>query len=432
MRWLFLMALASCYSPAIAPCRLACAGTTCPDGLVCNNEGMCAESESATCTMAGFDGGDGNDVGGCGWPMISNVDPCPLGAGETERMIDINSGPGMATINTDSLVVSGISGLTLQTATQLGTPANQVVVAVAKTWLQRASTTLTITGSRPLIIVADMVMINGPINVAPAINDAMCPTRGQSGVDVASPAGGGGGGGGGFGLNATNSAGKRGGNGGNFAGPPSATGGPGGEGGDESAGAMAEMLRPLRGGCSGGRGGSAGVMAVPGGTPGLGGGAIQISARTSIRIAAPINAPGGGGGPGSLTTPARSGAGGGGAGGAILLEAPAVDLMGGALCANGGGGGGTGGSEATAKGQTGSCTNTPAMGGSGTTNDDGLGGSGATGGTAAKVGTDGAPVAGNPGHGGGGGGGSVGRIRVNGTITNGPSTVTPEYTTGTF
>lgn len=440
MRLLFVLALlGGCYSPSIAPCHLACAGMACPDGLACNSQGLCAESETAMCSIGDSDGGDGNDSGGCGWPSISNVDPCALDANEAMVAIEIATAGAPAQINTDSLVILNVNNLVLKVVTQEGVPTGQVAIAIVKSWTHRNGTALNITGARPLIILAnEFVMINGPVNWAPSFEDTMlCPTRGDPGGPVATIAGGGGGGGGGYGTNATGSAGRAGGSGGNHPGPPPTLGGIAGGGGTATSGVVTERIRPLRGGCPGGPGGAAGLTPNAGGAGGRGGGALQISARTSIRIASAINVPGGGGAPGSLSTAgARSGGGGGGAGGGILLEAPEIDLMNGLLCANGGGGGGTGGTLASATGQTGTCTNTTATGGSGTTDSDGLGGSGATGGTSATVGVSGAAGTGmptpTPGHGGGGGGGSVGRIRINGTIVNGPSTATPQFTMGTL
>jgi hypothetical protein len=117
----------------------------------------------------------------------------------------------------------------------------------------------------------------------------------------------------------------------------------GGAGGGQyfpaSAGGAASSspdLQPLRGGCAGGT--------PPGFTPGHGGGAVQITSRSSIHLGknASIEANGfvgfagvlSGGFPGDETMP-----GGGGAGGGILLEAPAIILDAGAiLAANGGAG----------------------------------------------------------------------------------------------
>ena len=108
-----------------------------------------------------------------------------------------------------------------------------------------------------------------------------------------------------------------------------------------------ERSEPLQGGARGGHN-SASSMSSRRGTPGAGGGAIQIVACEELTLGAQavIDASGGGGGggqPGSTDSENETpGAGtGGGSGGAIVLEAQRVSVQAGAiLVANGGGGGG--------------------------------------------------------------------------------------------
>lgn len=150
------------------------------------------------------------------------------------------------------------------------------------------------------------------------------------------------------------------------------------------------------------------------GLGGGGGGAIQLTAKTSLQIGATgrilVNGGGGLGGCGdNSTNDARSG-GGGGSGGALFLEAPTVSIDNGAVLTANGGGGGSGADPVTGTapgirgqdGQNGSASNTPALGGTTVGGGSGTGGSGATSGTIATSGT----VTGNT----GGGGAGLGRI----------------------
>lgn len=171
----------------------------------------------------------------------------------------------------------------------------------------------------------------------------------------------------------------------------------------------ADDLQPLVGGCPGGTAIATQPLELNMATAlgGNGGGAIQISSRTSIAIGASagINASGFGGVdelPGN-----RCGGAGGGSGGAILLEAPVVRFAAsGQLAANGGGGGCMG-----AAGGDGRMGATPAAGGSCAAH--GNGGSGA-----ALEAPPGAGDSSSDGNGGGGGGG-VGRIRINAGVIDG-------------
>lgn len=148
---------------------------------------------------------------------------------------------------------------------------------------------------------------------------------------------------------------------------------------------------------------------------GAGGGAIQISSGTSIRVR----------GVGIVTAGGGSAYGGGGSGGAIILEAPTLTIEGN-VSANGGGGGAFCTNCTSEYGTGGEGNNTSAPGGT-----DGAGvqsgGAGAAGAT-----TNGGD--GNAGDGGGhfgGGGGGAGWIRLNSQSgkANITGTISPDLTT---
>jgi hypothetical protein len=162
----------------------------------------------------------------------------------------------------------------------------------------------------------------------------------------------------------------------------------------------------LAGGCDAGDGGDA---ISNGGGRGRGGGAIELVALGSITITGTINASGAGGSGGKN----GSGGGGGGAGGIIVLDAPAIAING--KCFANGGGGGEGASGAS--GGDGSDPAAPdgkASGGKGKSDGGGDGGDGGFGSTSPTAGKNGTQQ--DPGHGGdgaaGGGGGAIGIIKV--------------------
>lgn len=261
-----------------------------------------------------------------------------------------------------------------------------------------ANVTLRVKGSVPLVIASwGTLDVSGTIDVASkdglpgagaqpaATPSTFCATH-LSATAAENGAGGGGGGGGAM----------------------QSSGGPGGagnNGGDNGgAGAVGALTSPplLAAGCPGDKGGNGGNA---GGAAGLGGGAIQLTARTSISLAASarINAGGQGGRPGAGGT---GGGGGGGAGGMIGLETPALTVMPGAILAANGGGGGQGGGNAggtPGPGQDGQIAATAALGGR-----TGSGGNGGNGSISATAATNGA----NDGAGGGGGGGGAGYITI--------------------
>lgn len=159
-------------------------------------------------------------------------------------------------------------------------------------------------------------------------------------------------------------------------------------------------LSPLIGGCRGGRGGGTSP-----GTPGAGGGGLQLSVAGELRLGSTARMSVSGGG-GAAVVADSSGGGGGGSAGMLLLEADTLTLDSATawLTANGGAAG-QGATNGTAgqPGQDGpNAAATAAQGGNG----PGAGGRGGNGAAAMTGPTAGGPSA----AGGGGGGGAAGRI----------------------
>ncbi len=266
--------------------------------------------------------------------------------------------------------------------------------------------TITVTGTRPLVVLGDTITINGTLDVSthkgapmagPGAPATQCPaTFPQDPV--------------------TNMLGAGGGAGGSFKGK----GGNGGAGKNSSIGGLANpaVANPtiLRAGCPGQLGG----MGVdPAGAPGQGGGAVFLTAtKMTFTATGVINASGAGG----IATSNFSGGSGGGSGGMIVIHAAdTITATAGAKLIANGGGGASGASQAGAGADgsdptTGAPT-TPAPGGDQTGNGDGPGGAGGAAAIAAVNGTD-AQATGGQRDTGGGGGGGVGYIQSNKTITN--------------
>lgn len=391
-----------CYQPALDACRYACAANgACPDGLACNAQGMCAASATATCSPVQDGAGDASIDSACGWPRISNVDPCAVNADMSVMPMTVVAGDRLV-IDTNALSASRPLPTDAQLITYVAGPAPEVVLLILGDLTMRGA--LTVTGQRPLIILSSgTVTIDGAADVVPSSMMPACPGVGGPGgglADENDTAGTGGGGGGSYG--------SRGGTGGR-GGPGSGIPGVGGTGG-----AMFSGFSPLQPGCGGG-GGGFGLGGTPA-TPGAGGGALQIAAKQQILINGTITAPGGGGSP--AANPQNAG-GGGGAGGTILLESAVVALGGSArLCANGGGGA----SNVASAGAAGGCDMppAPAPGGTGPSR----GGVGAVAGMTAGDGMMGS-ISGGMGNGGGGAGGGVGRIGVRGTLQGGVASSPP-------
>jgi hypothetical protein len=253
--------------------------------------------------------------------------------------------------------------------------------------------TLRVTGPHPLIVASwSTIQIAGTIDVASTTlaagggsNPAACATH------AALPG-------------TTNAGGAGGGGGGSLGG----IGGPGGSGDGGNApgggGGTAVAMAPLLvGGCSGGKGGDGNQ---PGGIAGKGGGAVQLTARMALTVAATarLNAGGSAGGAGQASNGAG---GGGGSGGMLGLQGATVAVASGAiLAANGGGGGEGSGNQQGVSGQDARVSAVRAVGGAGGSDagDGGPGGAGATVGGLAGA-NDGT-------YGGGGGGGGAGFIVV--------------------
>ena len=183
-------------------------------------------------------------------------------------------------------------------------------------------------------------------------------------------------------------------------------------------------------------GGSGGGVAVPptqptacpAGIAGAGGGAVQLYARTMITVGdnGSINAGGGGGRGGfACTAPSNFLAGsGGGSGGAIFLQAPIVTNQG-TIAANGGAGGSGGGNGGSGvDGEDGRISVSSAQGGGQSGMLSGRGGNGGTGGQDPQNGSN-TSDRGN----GGGGGGAVGWLVVFYKTTWNPGMTSPDALT---
>jgi len=274
-------------------------------------------------------------------------------------------------------------------------PAVDACVIASQTIEIPSGSTISVTGNRRLILLADETLtITGTLDAAshrkgltgPAADSGPCPTNVRAPTTATE---GGGSWGGTFG--------QPGNNGGNT---------PGGGMGGGAGGAL--HITALGGGCPGGAGANNGG-GNGGGTGGHGGGAVLLLAGQSIKIDGAVNASGAGGNGGK----ARGGGGGGGSGGMIVLEAPAVAIPG--QCFANGGGGGEGSSGAL-DGAGGGESNMPdaTAGGGSSLSVGGAGGDGGVGKTASKGGSGGTSIV-TPivdSGGGGAGGGGVGIIKI--------------------
>ncbi|HLK40803.1 MAG TPA: hypothetical protein VKU41_28815 [Polyangiaceae bacterium] len=266
---------------------------------------------------------------------------------------------------------------------------SQVTILYVHSVIVQQGAAVSVKGAPPLVLVATTtVSIQGTVQSA---------TPGNAGGPQVTQSGAGGGPGGGADGN------HAGAGGGGYCG----TGGPGAPNDDATAPAAggrsygSATLVPLIGGSAGGNHGDYN-------DGGEGGGAIQISAGTSITL----------GSVGVLNVPGYGGANTGGGGG-ILLEAPQVTIDG--IVAANGGGAGLGTPNSSGAGQTGQPSAQPAAGGAAT---EGVGGAGTM-----INGTAGTYANGHAGS----GGGAAGRIRINttsGAATLGSSAiVSPAMTT---
>lgn len=337
---------------AVAMALCACAGCyspTPPQNVPCVDDDHCPTSQKC---IGGYCGGNGVDGGHTDDAMVDALplcqqwhpkyfDPCSIPA-----PTDIDLGPTWAdySLDTDKAELKGkmnkVFAITTVVLPQSGGP--DVLLVSVKDLALPAGENLTINGSRPVLFA-----VWGTATIAGDID-------GSAALGVAGPGGSGSFCTGSVGVNGAAGSPATGGGGGGFQGAGGRGGNLGGLGG---AGVGVPTL--IRGGCSGGLGGAGSSSSAP---RGAGGGAIQISALTSITIDGSISVGGGGG------TGGRANLGGGGAGGSggyIGLDAPALTING-TLAANGGSGGG-GASDVAAglNGTDGRTSTAPAVGGPG-------------------------------------------------------------------
>jgi len=310
-------------------------------------------------------------------------------------------------IDTTSLSILGdITVGALVTADQVG-PGPEVAVLRVGTMSLAPTSTLTIYGSRPLIIIA-----SGAVEISGLVNASALYSRPGPGGAIAGPGVGeqgehksfrdGGGGGGGFGTDGASG------------GDATTLAGSDADGGQGGSAYLDNVLTVLTGGSGGGADGLQCSYA-----PGAGGGAIQLFSFVSISILADgaISAGGGGGGPGrecpAGNDTSLGGGTGAGSGGAIDLQAPTVSVLG-RLAANGGGGGGGAGELGEGGfGQNGRITG-PASGGIPGGATASAGGAGGFADDAPQPGFEEASGVGNAGGGGGGAGRIVVRTKASG------------------
>jgi hypothetical protein len=375
---------------------------------LCDDDPLKSEPGQCGCGVADTDG-DGDETADCldGCPRDptaqgdcfpfahSNFDSDPIDwSGEPVTTIDCGnttidttdpdgSGPQVATI-------TGWCGVLPTPVAQLQPGGPGIVVLPLRGLTVASGRTLTVVGSRPLVLA-----VRGNVSIAGTVSASANGTTPGSGGNLSctpAPASGQGGNGSGSYRRWPNepNAGASGGGGGGFG----SAGGSGGRsdtdgngcgncaGGSGGATRGNATLVPLIGGCPGGR---AGGCSTDGGG---GGGALQLTASGSLTVSGTLRANGGAGAAGCGNADENGGTG-GGSGGSLLLEASSVNLTG-ATFAAAGGQGGQNGDFAGAFGCGGRA------GGNGSTNPSASGGNGA--------GCQG---------GGSGGGGGYGRRRVN-------------------
>jgi hypothetical protein len=289
---------------------------------------------------------------------------------------------GNVTVGSNTSIATGSSGTGALQCKALQSGSSNVCVIAASTITINAARTLSAQGTRPLVLVASTITVDGTIDVASHYGGQRGAAADAPGCDN--------------GKLATNSGG---GQGGSF-------GGKGGDGGNQdgqssSRGQAGQPLTiaSLRGGCRGGGGGGE----SSGG--GSGGGAVALLAdHLMLSAAARINASGSGG---KGAEEGDKGGDGAGSGGMIVLSANTLLIDPSALVfANGGHGGG--GSGDSASGGTGSDPIAPASGG-----DGGIGvGNAGSGGTGFPATTRDGTSGTSSGAGGGGGGGGAGVIKL--------------------
>lgn len=380
-RWLSMTLLAACSFPTPSS-QYACETTDdCDSGRVCDR-GYCVIGTDIDASLDDVLPDNLPRYDCTGW-MPRHFDACAIPVPDGNPLVLA----GASTYDTTTGALTGPGGTTTPPSLVVATGR---VLSVDSLTLE-AGATLRVIGTHPLIVASwTSIAVAGTIDVSSTAlelgagaNAAAC-TVAQPGVNNGN--GGGGGGGGGYG--------GRGGNGGQ------------GDGGNGGAGALPVAMPPLlQGGCAGARGGNADG---PGGVAGGGGGGVQLTARTSVELAATARLHAGGAGGLQALVQGGNGQGGGGgagSGGMIGLEGATIAIAAGAiLAANGGGGGEGSGNQQGNAGQPGQLSSQRAPGGAGGSDagDGGLGGAGLT--------INGTPGANDNDFGGGGGGGGVGFV----------------------
>ncbi len=346
-------------------------------------------------------------------------DSGPIDAGSAPILIDVygiankvdvapsaNSLIDVTSIDTDTKVLTVGGGNVANGAfvdVQLTNNAGDAVAMRVKRWTVNQA--VRITGSKPLVVVADTIDIQAKIDASAR------GVTGGPGVSWAPGVGGNGtsksGGGGGGRLT----------NGATGGGASYAENNNGGSGGTSSPAYPFALLAGSAGGASGNPGGGCGRA-------GGAGGALLLHATTSLTVGnnglITVHVGGGEGGCPFPLTLGGSGGGGGGSGGTVLLTTGTLTITG-KLLAFGGGGGGAGASNAV--GVRGGDGKDPpddgqnAVGGAG---GDGLivGGIGFNGGSGGSGGGTAGPQAGQRDGSGGGGGGAAGRLYLRATVNN--------------
>jgi len=344
------------------------------------------------------DGAPGTDAPPAPSGDIAHLPPSEWSGGNDDLIL----GEGdEVEIDTTALSILGdVTVGSVVTASQVG-PGPEVAILRIDAMTLAPTSTLTVYGSRPLIIIA-----GGAVQIHGLVNASALYSRPGPGGSVAGPGAGeqgehksfrdGGGGGGGFGSNGANG------------GDATTLAGSDAQGGAGGPAYLDNVLTVLTGGSGGGKDGLDCSYA-----PGAGGGAFQLFSFVSIDVFADgaINAGGGGGGPGrecpAGNDSSLGGGTGGGSGGAIDLQAPTIAVLG-RLAANGGGGGGGAGEDGEGGfGQNGRITG-PASGGIPGGLEASTGGSGGFGNEEPSPGFEEFSGVGNA----GGGGGGAGRIVV--------------------
>ncbi len=396
----------SCAPGEFAACRgdveLSCnsAGTTydalqcalgCAPAIGCRlcepNQTVCANGKVQTCDASG---------------AVISSEICPLGCFEDQprcRTIDPSNGLGMyLDMVTDPPSVDLSSGGTINTSTGVVSTSTEVVLSVP-TFLvgaQNNGAQIRVVVAhdvhlRDVIIKNDEVNFGGPALAILATGDITLAGHVQvhagdltQGACVGGKANA-------YGIYSDGTVSSSGSGGGAHA----TNGGSGGSAAQAPAGVMGlasgtATLVPLRGGCASGGADDFGTPQFAIGV--RGGGAIQLSSRTAIRIDGSLDANGFDGF--DVQTLNSTASFGGGGGGGLLLEAPSITIgQAGALLTKGGGGAGcsppdtcTSGNVSYGAGGAGATNNSPAMTGGNSTTTFGAGG---------------------------GGGGGLGRIRIN-------------------